>query len=390
MEIEAKNYFKDFNLNFNLLRGLYTSGFEQPSFIQKKILTELASSKNILIESSSSTGKTLSFVIYSLQKISQTKNENVQCLILTHTREAALKIYNIYKDISKYMDIKIHSLLGGTIKDDIQKLSTGIQIVIGTPGRIIDMMNKKILSLNDLSFFVIADLKQIIERDYTKIIENIVNHINENCQKAIFINSEDTYENNNKKFELSEDIKKVLKLKSDVVLLNNLNDKSNKSKLINYRIFQIPLKEEWKFDTLINLYKLMEISQAIIYCNNSSSVESINKMLSDKGFICNLIPEDTLKTISNFKKGYIRILTTTDEISSKVVDPYNNAIIINYEVTKNIDDFIKRVGRNEFFGKEGIIINFITEKDQGFINSLEKCMGDKISELPFELSNIQS
>ena len=384
-EITKKNIFKDFNLKFELLRGLYNSGFEEPIYIQKKILTELLSSKNILVNSPSLTGKKLSFIIYSLEKVSKSKKQNAQCLILCHTREAVIKIKNLYKDISKYMDIKIHALLGGTIKEDIKVLSNATQIIIGTPGRVLDVINKKILSLNELEFFVIDDIKQMIERDFIDNISKILEHSNEKCQKAIFVNINE--DKNEDIFVLNEDLKLKLKINDNIELINNI--KNNKDKLINYKIYQISLKEDWKFNILLNLYKLMEISQAIIYCNDQQSVNELNKNLIEKKFICNNIEDDKMKTINNFQKGQIRILTTTSEIPAKEVNLYNNAIIINYQIPDNIDSFIKRVGRNEFFGKEGMIINFVTEGDKNFIDSLEKVLDYKIQELPLELSNVQ-
>ena len=384
-EITKKNIFKDFNLKFELLRGLYNSGFEEPIYIQKKILTELLSSKNILVNSPSLTGKKLSFIIYSLEKVSKSKKQNAQCLILCHTREAVIKIKNLYKDISKYMDIKIHALLGGTIKEDIKVLSNATQIIIGTPGRVLDVINKKILSLNELEFFVIDDIKQMIERDFIDNISKILEHSNEKCQKAIFVNINE--DKNEDIFVLNDDLKLKLKINDNIELINNI--KNNKDKLINYKIYQISLKEDWKFNILLNLYKLMEISQAIIYCNDQQSVNELNKNLIEKKFICNNIEDDKMKTINNFQKGQIRILTTTSEIPAKEVNLYNNAIIINYQIPDNIDSFIKRVGRNEFFGKEGMIINFVTEGDKNFIDSLEKVLDYKIQELPLELSNVQ-
>ena len=384
-EKKEKNNFKDYNLKFELLRGLYYSGYEEPTNVQKKILNDLFNSKDILINSPSLTGKKISSIIYSLEKISQTKKENTQCLVLCHTRESALKIKNLYKDISKYMNIKVYALLGGTLKEDIKELSNGVQIVIGTPGRVLDMINKKILSLSELSLFVIDDIQQIIERDFIEIISNILNNANDKCQKIILSNTKD---NENEIFSLNDDIKSKLKINNDLELINNIND--NKTKLLNYRFFQISLKEEWKFNVLLNLYKLMEISQSIIYCNNQQSVNELNKNLINKKYICNSLDDDKTKTITNFRKGQIRILTTTSELPTKEINIYNNALIINYEVPEDIDPFIKRVGRNEFFGREGTIINFVTEKDKNFIDSLEKILGNKIQELPIELSNIQS
>ena len=133
----------------------------------------------------------------------------------------------------------------------------------------------------------------------------------------------------------------------------------------------------------------MEISQSIIYCNNQQSTIDLNKNLKNKKFICNSLEDDKYKILSSFKKGQIRILTTS-EILIKELNLYNNSIIINYQLPNNIESFIKRVGRNEFFGREGMIINFVTEGDKNFIESLEKLVGYKIKELPIELSNIQS
>lgn len=377
-----KKTFEDFNLNFELLRGLYSLKFEEPTVIQEKLLSEKSSTKDILISSPSQTGKRISFIIYSLQRISQLKKDNTQVLILCHTREAVSKIRNIFLDIAKYMNIKIHCLLGGTIKDDIKELSNGIQIVMGTPGRVLDIINKKILLLNELSLLIIDDITQMIERDFLEIISNIINLINSKCNKIII---EKVDENEGKK-KLNEDIKKKFNLKDDnLIEINNLND--NKNRLINYKIFQISLKEEWKFNILINLYKLMEISQSIIYCNDSKSVEELNKNLIDKKFRCNSLNDDRNKVINMFKKGQIRVLITSD-IKAEEINLYNNSIIIYYDIPNDINIFLKYVGRNEFFGKEGLIINFITEKNKDFVESLEKIIGYKIQELPIELSNV--
>lgn len=392
-----KDTFSSFNLKFELLRGLHSLDFEEPTTLQKKILSELLSSKNIFVKSPSATGKTISFVIYSLQKIARTKADNVQCIILTHTRDRALRINSIYKSISKYMKVRIHALIGGTIKDDIEKISNGVHIIIGTPGRVIEMIKKKILLLNEITFIVIDDIKQIIERDFTQIVGNLLKQVSEKCQKAFFLSySEENnkFDNNknstdNEPFVLSEENKKILQIGENTEVIDNIPE-NNKQKLIGYKIYQISLKEEWKLDILLNLYKLMEISQSIIYCNTQIACDELNKNLSSKGFVCNSLFDDKLKILSNFKNGLIRILIATNEISSKEVDLYNNSIIINYEITESIEDFIKRVGRYEFFGKEGIIINFITEKEKNFINVLEGAVGYKIPELPIELSNILS
>lgn len=391
MEVEntKKNNFKDYNLKLELLRGLYSLGLEEPSYIQKKVLSSLLSSQNdILVQSPKYTGKKLSFIIYSLQKISKEKKEATQCLILCHTREAVTKIKNMYKEIAKFMNIKIHYLLGGTIKDDIKEISGGAEIIVGTPGRVLDLVNKKILNLNELDFFVIDDIKQMIERDFIEIIYNILNVINNKCRKAIF---EECMNNNNEdkkdiKMELNDDIKNKLKIGNDIIIINNKID--DKCRLNNYKIFKITLKEEMKLKILLNIYKIMDISQTIIFCKEENTINEINKSLSDANYVCNTLNEDKSKIISYFKKGQVRILVTNFDVNLEEINLNNKAVMIIYEIPDDIDIYLKTLGRNEFFGREGIIINFATENNKDIINTLEKLIGDSIQELPKEFSNI--
>ena len=384
MEVEnpEKNNFKDYNLKLELLRGLYSLGIEEPTELQKKLYSSLFSSqKDILIQSPKLTGKKLSFIIYSLQRVSKDKKEMTQCLILCHTREAVTKIKNIYKEIAKFMNIKIHSLLGGTIKEDIKEISGGAEIVVGTPGRVMDLVNKKILNLNELDFFVVDDINQMIERDFVETIFNILNSAKNNCRKAIFGKIEDKDEKNNN-CNLSDEIKVKLKLGKDAIVINNIID--DKTRLISYKMFKITTKEDKKFNILLNLYKIMDISQSIIYCNEQKTVIEISKNLFDLNFSCNLLNEDKTKNISNFKKGKIKIMIEASDINLEEINLYNKAIIIIYGMPNNIDFYIKTFGRNEFFGREGIIINFVTEGSGDIITSLEKITEKKIEEMPKE------
>ena len=384
MEVEnpEKNNFKDYNLKLELLRGLYSLGIEEPTELQKKLYSSLFSSqKDILIQSPKLTGKKLSFIIYSLQRVSKDKKEMTQCLILCHTREAVTKIKNIYKEIAKFMNIKIHSLLGGTIKEDIKEISGGAEIVVGTPGRVMDLVNKKILNLNELDFFVVDDINQMIERDFVETIFSILNSAKNNCRKAIFGKIEDKDEKNNN-CNLSDEIKVKLKLGKDAIVINNIID--DKTRLISYKMFKITTKEDKKFNILLNLYKIMDISQSIIYCNEQKTVIEISKNLFDLNFSCNLLNEDKTKNISNFKKGKIKIMIEASDINLEEINLYNKAIIIIYEMPNDIDFYIKTFGRNEFFGREGIIINFIIEGSGDIITSLEKITEKKIEEMPKE------
>ena len=147
------------------------------------------------------------------------------------------------------------------------------------------------------------------------------------------------------------------------------------------------MKEDKKFNILLNLYKIMDIPQSIIYFNEQKTMNEINKNLFDLNFSCNLLNEDKTKNISNFKKGKIKIMTETSDINLETINLYNKAFIIIYEMPNDIDFYIRTFGRNEFFGREGIIINFVTENNYEIITSLEKIIGETIPEMPKEFSD---
>jgi len=132
----------------------------------------------------------------------------------------------------------------------------------------------------------------------------------------------------------------------------------------------------------------MEISQVVLFCKDKESSEKLNNELNKLGFISSNLNEDKEKIISNFKNGYIRIIIFTSEDSINEIDIYQDNLIINYDLPSNIDEFIKRIGRNESFSKKGIVINFVTENDNKMIKQLEDNIKEKIEELPLELSII--
>ena len=132
----------------------------------------------------------------------------------------------------------------------------------------------------------------------------------------------------------------------------------------------------------------MEISQVVLFCKDKESSEKLNNELNKLGFISSNLNEDKEKIISNFKNGYIRLLIFTSEDSINEIDIYQDNLIINYDLPSNIDEFIKRIGRNESFSKKGIVINFVTENDNKIIKQIEENIKEKIEELPLELSII--
>jgi superfamily II DNA/RNA helicase len=168
----------------------------------------------------------------------------------------------------------------------------------------------------------------------------------------------------------------------------NINTEQPENLLSNLRQYKIKCDDDdKKFETLLTLYQHMEISQVILFCNTKSKCESINEQLNKEGFISSYICDDKDEVIAAFKSGYIRVIITTGDTSSKEIDIYQTSIVINYEMPTSKDEYIKRIGRSESFGKRGIVINFITNKDISLLTEIEQVSpGKVINELPFELS----
>ena len=368
-------YYDKYNLKSELLRGIYSYGFERPTNIQNKIFSELILKNDIIVQSVGVTGKTLSYIIYSLQIVDLEKINEIQCLILTYNSDNSQYIFNLYKKIGKYINVKIKPLISSSIKEDIKNLTQNIQIVVGTPGRILDMINKKILNVNELKLFIMDDIDELLNRGFIENIKNILRNINEKCQKAIYSNSHT---------KINNDLYNLLKF-HNVVEISNITD-DNSSLLKCLKLFKISLKEEWKYEILKNLYKLMEISQVIIYCKNKESSEKLNELLNKEGFISGDINTDKEKIFNLFKNGNIRIVIANSNISSKEIDIYQESLIIIYDMPSDINEYIKIVGRDESFSQKGMIINFITENDKDIIEKIRLISPEKIiEELPINL-----
>jgi len=249
------NSFDNMQLQENLLRGIYSYGFEKPSNIQSKSINLLKSGKDLIAQSQSGTGKTGAFVIGCLSKINE-DNKNIQIIILSPTRELAIQIFNVSKDISQYMNIKSQLLIGGlsknlnTIKNDLQDT----QLVIGTPGKIYDLINRKILNINNLETIILDEADEMLSKDFKEQIFDILKYINNKIQIVLYSAT------------LSKEI---------IDITENILDNPEKILIANEELTLEGIKQyyintiydKFKVDALIDIYSSLSINQTIIYVN---------------------------------------------------------------------------------------------------------------------------
>jgi translation initiation factor 4A len=376
---ETVESFDELNLKKDLLRGIYGYGFEKPSNIQQKAILPIIKGRDTIAQAQSGTGKTATFAIGCLELIDTNVNE-VQALVLAPTRELAQQIAMVFQMLGEFQKVKVHAFIGGTsLKADMKHLSEGVHVVVGTPGRVLDMMNKKILKSSYMKIFVLDEADEMLSRGFLDSIKQVISFIPENCQIALFSATMP---------------QEIIAITSN--FMNNpakILVKREELTLEGIRQYYIPMKKEWKIEILLNLYKMMEITQAIIYCNSKKTVDFVTEELTKKGFIVSsmhseLPQQERDKVMREFRQGASRVLVTTD-LLARGIDVYQVSLVINYDIPRQKETYIHRIGRSGRFGRKGTAINFVTPEDKDDLEAIQKFYNTSIEELPSDLSAIR-
>ena len=378
-EIESYESFESMNISENLLRGIYAYGYENPSKIQQKAIVPIKEGVDLIAQSQSGTGKTGTFVIGSLDKIDMSYN-NTQILILSPTRELCIQTNNVVTIISKYMNITSYACIGGTnLKQCIKELRTGKQVVLGTPGRINDMLNKRVLNLEKLKILIIDEADDMLDRGFLDQIKDILKFIGQDVQICLFSAT------------LPLDVMNTTKHFMNNPL--NIFIKQEELTLEGIKQYYIPLtNEQYKFDTLCDLYESLSISQAIIYCNTRHKVEWLSQRLKNMDYgVSSIHGEMSFRErkliMDNFISGSTRILISTD-LLARGIDIQQISLVINYDLPPQRENYIHRIGRSGRFGRKGVAINFIIPQEVYKARDIEKFYQTEIIELPKDLSNL--
>jgi translation initiation factor 4A len=351
---ESVESFDQLGLKEELLRGIYGYGFEKPSIIQQKGIIPIIKNRDTIAQAQSGTGKTATFSIGVLQKI-DAKSTNCQALILAPTRELAQQIQRVMMCLSEFMGITVYTCTGGTdIKEDKRVLKLGCQVVVGTPGRVYDMINKKFLNTDHLKLFVLDEADEMLGRGFKDQINQIFQQIPPDVQVCLF---SATMPN-----EILEITKQFMRDPATILV------KNEELTLDGIKQFYIAIdKEEWKFDTLVELYKNMEITQCIIYANSKKKVDEITNKLKELNFTVSSMHAEMGQDqrdliMKEFRTGSSRVLITTD-LLSRGIDIYQVSLVINYDLPMSKEKYIHRIGRSGRFGRRGHAINFVVPAD---------------------------
>lgn len=370
--------FEDLNINDDLLRGIYSYGFEKPSNIQYKSLPIFDSGKDMIAQSQSGTGKTGAFSIGVLNNI-DLKLKKTQYIILTPTHELAKQIYSVFENLGARMDISICKVIGKTnINDSIRELQRDPQIIVATPGRLFDMINKRHIFTDNIKTLVIDEADEMLSSGFMEVLQNIIRCIPKTCQMCLFsatmpqeiVDLTENFMNNPEK----------LLINRDELTLEGIKQ------------FYIDLKQyNWKFDVLYDIYETINVTQSIIYVNSKNVLNNLYDRLTRDSFPVSYIHGDMHssereRNLSDFKNGTTRIMLSTD-LLSRGIDIQQLSLVINFDLPRNKETYIHRIGRSGRYGRKGTAINFVTSEDIDHMREIQKFYNTKIDEMPQNLAD---
>ena len=376
-ETEEKNIlnysFDDLNINENLLRGIYSYGFEKPSKIQYESIPNINTGKDLIAQAQSGTGKTGSFLIGSLNNIDETVRDT-QVLIICPTHELSIQCYDVCGELTKYTKITKALVIGKTrVQDCINDLRKQPQVIIGTPGRILDMINRNELFTSTIKIIVCDEADDILSLGFLDTISAIFKCIPPTSQVCLFsatipLEVEDMSE------KFMDNPQKIL-IKKEELTLDGIKQ------------FHVMLKNyNWKYDVLMDLYDTLNITQSIIYVNSKKTLRYLYEKLVEQKFPVSHIhgemdSKERSDNMNNFKSGKTRIMLSTD-LLARGIDIQQLSLVINFDLPNMKDTYIHRIGRSGRYGRKGVAINLVVENESQELNELEQYYEIKIPEMP--------
>ena len=371
--------FDGLNINENILRGIYAYGFEKPSAIQLQAIPGIISKKDIIAQAQSGTGKTGAFVIGSLCNIDP-GIKGTQIIIVLPTHELVNQVYDVVTEISSYTDYNTVKVIGGTnIRESAAELYKNPEIVIGTPGRMLDMIHRNHLFTDSLKMLIFDEADEILSKGFKDNIYNIVRAIPKTTQICLFSATlpEDIFELTTK---FMNSPLKIL-VKNEELTLDGIQ-----------QFYVMVKRTDWKYEIITDLYDAISVTQCIIYINNKSKILEVYDKLSADNFPVSYITgdrthEERKEIMEQFRSGSIRILISSD-LLSRGIDVQQLSLVINYDIPRDKETYIHRIGRSGRYGRKGVAINLIHESEIDDLKHIEVFYNTQINEMPANISEL--
>lgn len=373
--VQIFNSWDDLDLNADLLRGIYGYGFEKPSPIQSKAIYPIKEGKDLIAQAQSGTGKTATFTVGALSRIDIKDNSN-QVLILAPTHELAQQITSVINGLSAMMTgIRVKTVIGGSsIDDDATEMRENPpHIIVGCPGRVFDMIRRRNINANKLRLVILDEADEMLSSGFKEQIYNIFKYLNKNVQIALF---SATLPNNI--FSITD---KFMRNPVKICI------KAESLTLEGIKQYYVAVDDDRaKYLTLKDLYQHISVAQCIIYANSVKRVIDLYEAMMEDGFpVCclhsNMDKSEREKAFKDFRCGNARVLISSN-VTSRGIDIQQVSVVINFDLPRDIHNYLHRIGRSGRWGRKGTGINFITRRDIGKMKEIEGYYATQIQELP--------
>jgi superfamily II DNA/RNA helicase len=379
-EVKEIETFEEMDLSEDLLRGIYAHGFEKPSKIQQKGIKPMRDGRDILAQAQSGTGKTGTFVIGSLSHVDP-KIPKPQVLVIVHTHELAGQIADVATKMGSKMKLKVLLAIGGTkVKDDIDALEAGAQFIVGTPGRIFDLVNRNALDRSYMQFLVMDEADHMLEDlFYTQVMCILEKGFPTTTKVALFSATMPPH--------VLEVAEKILSKPVRILI------PPTEVRLDGIQQFFVGLdREDHKFECICDLYKNLNIVQAVIFCNKKQKADWLAEKMTAQGYPVSCIHgelerNERRKRMDDFKAGSSRVMVATD-IIARGIDVQQLSLVINYELPQNRENYVHRIGRAGRYGRKGTTINMLLPEETPLMTNICDYYGMRVDELPADLSKL--
>eukprot|EP00811_Abedinium_folium_P035330 NODE_8131_length_1520_cov_11.259153.p1 GENE.NODE_8131_length_1520_cov_11.259153~~NODE_8131_length_1520_cov_11.259153.p1 ORF type:complete len:399 (-),score=131.63 NODE_8131_length_1520_cov_11.259153:241-1437(-) len=378
-DVEVVTDFRKLPLKKNLLRGVYAYGFEKPSAVQQRAIVPILNGRDVIVQSQSGTGKTCVFCLGALQLV-DTSDSEPRVLFLSPTRELAEQSQKVCLALGDYMNVQVHCCIGGTrVTEDIRTLEAGVHIVSGTPGRVFHMINGKHFSTRHIKMLVLDEADEMLNRGFKEQVYDIYRYLPPSTQ-VVLVSATMPHEVLEMTHKFMNNPLRVL-VKRDELTLEGIK-----------QFFVAVEREQWKFDTLCDLYDTLTITQAVIFCNTKMKVDWLTQKMRETTFTVASIHGDMPQKerdeiMQKFRSGESRVLISTD-LWGRGLDVQQVSLVICYDLPNNRELYIHRIGRSGRYGRKGVAINFVKNDDLRILRDIEQFYSTQIDEMPMNVAEL--
>lgn len=380
-DISSFEHLGNVTLPDDLLRGIFGYGFEKPSPVQAHSIGHVASGSDTIVQAQSGTGKTGAFSIGILRRIDVT-NPNLQAIVVEPTRELARQTCDVLSSIGSYMDgLQVALCVGGTrVQESISQFrSTPPQVVVATPGRLLDLLNRRALGTHQMVALVLDEADEMLSLGFAEQVHDILQVLPADCQISLFSAT------------LPPD---ALEL-SRKFMRNPVSILVKKEQLTLDGISQYYVaveREEWKLDTLCDLFETLSTEQTIIFVSTRRKADWLAAKMDERDFTVSAIhgeldDSERRSIMREFRSGSSRVLIATS-LLARGIDCQQVSLVINFDVPGDTENYLHRVGRAGRYGRKGIAINFVTTADVSMMRTIEAHYEMVMEELPSDVATV--